>query len=102
MFAPSPAWYNYGLCSIKWHRKKRCVFRTSTPERTSASCRNASFFEFSLCLSRACLGKMIIFISRWRKKWRFFPYHGRCLDLLGIVVVPAGVGPAEILQRVNA
>ena len=26
------------------------------------ACRNASFFEFSLCLSRACLGKMIIFI----------------------------------------
>eukprot|EP01046_Picozoa_sp_COSAG06_P041877 COSAG06_NODE_5258_length_3604_cov_147.017689_3_plen_356_part_00 len=24
--------------------------------------------------------------------------HGRCLDLLGIVVVPAGVGPAEILR----
>ena len=31
-----------------------------------------------------------------------FPYHGRCLDLLGIVVVPAGVGPAKILQRVDA
>jgi hypothetical protein len=26
-----------------------------------SSCRNASFLEFSLCLSRACLGKMIIF-----------------------------------------
>jgi|EP01046_Picozoa_sp_COSAG06_P044464 hypothetical protein len=24
--------------------------------------KTASFFEFSLCLSRACLGKMIIFI----------------------------------------
>jgi hypothetical protein len=29
------------------------------------------FFEFSLCLSRACLGKMIIFSIKWRKKWRF-------------------------------
>ena len=35
-------------------------------------CRNASFFEcFSLCLSRACLGKMIILVYKWRKKTRF-------------------------------
>jgi hypothetical protein len=26
-----------------------------------------SFFEFSLCLSRACLGKTIHFIYKWRK-----------------------------------
>ena len=32
------------------------------------------FFEFSLCLSRACLGKMMIYIYKWRKKWRF-PHH---------------------------
>ena len=25
------------------------------------------FFEFSLCLSRACLGKMIVFIYKWLK-----------------------------------
>eukprot|EP01046_Picozoa_sp_COSAG06_P057193 COSAG06_NODE_11069_length_1573_cov_1.207598_1_plen_150_part_10 len=25
------------------------------------------FFEFSLCLSRACLGKMFVFIYKWRK-----------------------------------
>jgi hypothetical protein len=29
-----------------------------------------SFFEFSLCLSRACLGKMIVFIYKWRKNLR--------------------------------
>ena len=29
------------------------------------------FFEFSLCLSRACLGKMIIFSIKWRKKVAF-------------------------------
>jgi hypothetical protein len=29
--------------------------------------KTASFFEFSLCLSRACLGKMIVFIYKWRK-----------------------------------
>jgi hypothetical protein len=27
----------------------------------------ASVFEFSLCLSRACLGKMFVFIYKWRK-----------------------------------
>jgi membrane-associated HD superfamily phosphohydrolase len=26
-----------------------------------------SFFEFSLCLSRACVGKMIVFIYKWLK-----------------------------------
>ena len=25
------------------------------------------FFEFSLCLSRACLGKMFVFMYKWRK-----------------------------------
>ena len=29
--------------------------------------RTTAFFEFSLCLSRACLGKMIIFIYKWLK-----------------------------------
>ena len=30
------------------------------------------FFEVSLCLSRARLGKMFVFIIyKWRKKWRF-------------------------------
>ena len=30
-------------------------------------------FEFSLCLSRACLGKMIVFIYKWRKRGVFLP-----------------------------
>ena len=29
--------------------------------------KTASFLEFSLCLSRACLGKMMHFIYNWRK-----------------------------------
>ena len=29
--------------------------------------KTAAFFEFSLCLSRACLGKMIVFIYEWLK-----------------------------------
>jgi hypothetical protein len=30
-----------------------------------------SFFEFSLCLSRACLGKNVHFIYKWRKNDAF-------------------------------
>jgi len=30
-----------------------------------------TFFEFSLCLSRACLGKIMHFIYKWLKKCRF-------------------------------
>jgi len=34
----------------------------------SAEVRENGFFcEFSLCLSRACLGKMIIFMYKWLK-----------------------------------
>ena len=40
--------------------------------RGSARKRISFFLEFSLCLSRACLGKMIIYVyERWTKKWRF-------------------------------
>jgi hypothetical protein len=31
----------------------------------------ACFVEFSLCLSRACLGKMIVFIYKWLKNTVF-------------------------------
>jgi hypothetical protein len=42
------------------------------PERLRKSpARKRPFFEFSLCLSRACLGKMLVFIYKWLKKWRF-------------------------------
>ena len=30
-------------------------------------------FEFSLCLSRACLGKIIVFILQWRKNGASLP-----------------------------
>ena len=39
--------------------------------------KTASFFEFSLCLSRACLGKMIVFIYKWLKKTVFTHSHGK-------------------------
>ena len=35
--------------------------------RTARVRKTASFLEFSLCLSRACLGKMIVFIYKWLK-----------------------------------
>jgi hypothetical protein len=37
--------------------------------------KTASFLEFSLCLSRACLGKMIVSIYKWLKI-PFFAGHG--------------------------
>jgi hypothetical protein len=33
--------------------------------------RKRAFFEFSLCLSRACLGEFIVSIRKWRKKTVF-------------------------------
>jgi hypothetical protein len=36
--------------------------------------KNGIFLEFSLCLSRACLGKMIIFIYKWLKNAVFRRY----------------------------
>eukprot|EP01046_Picozoa_sp_COSAG06_P003174 COSAG06_NODE_120_length_23106_cov_18.311862_16_plen_174_part_00 len=36
---------------------------------------NGTFFEFPLCLSRACLGKRMHFIYKWLKKCRFLTWH---------------------------
>jgi hypothetical protein len=36
-------------------------------DRAATVRKTASFFEFSQCLSRACLGKMIVFIYKWLK-----------------------------------
>jgi hypothetical protein len=36
---------------------------------------NGTFFEFSLCLSRACLGKIIHFIYKWLKKCRLLTWE---------------------------
>ena len=40
-------------------------------EHSLQLCETPLFFEFSLCLPRACLGEMMHFIYKWRKKWRF-------------------------------
>jgi hypothetical protein len=44
-----------------------CIFR----EERDVLCETPSAFEFSLCLFRTCLGKMVHFMYEWRKKWRF-------------------------------
>ena len=43
----------------------------ATAALTEALHKTPLFFEFSLCLSRACLGKKMHFIYKWLKKWRF-------------------------------
>jgi hypothetical protein len=40
-------------------------------EKAAALEKTAGVFWFSLCLSRACLGKMIVFIYKWLK-YRFY------------------------------
>ena len=37
------------------------------PQRPACPKANATFFEFFLCLSRACLGKKMILSIKWRK-----------------------------------
>eukprot|EP01046_Picozoa_sp_COSAG06_P009619 COSAG06_NODE_504_length_14946_cov_34.563750_12_plen_161_part_00 len=50
---------------------------------------NGTFFEFSLCLSRACLGKIMHFIYKWLKKCRF----------LASARVPVSAAPIHIAPR---
>ena len=79
-----------------------CLFRSrQVGRRICASCyrpspappaaAGRSVFEFSLCLSRACLGKKIIFIYEWLKKTVFLP--GRpCARYPGAPETPAPFG----------
>ena len=54
-------------------KKKSCAqalrqLREALAKDESSSVRKtASFFEFSLCLSRACLGKVFVFLYKWLK-----------------------------------
>jgi hypothetical protein len=59
-------------------KEKGCVVplpqgRSGSQPRVPPIRRRVSFFEFSLCLSRACLGKIMLFIYKWRKKTVFLP-----------------------------
>jgi hypothetical protein len=65
----------------RWHRL-RAVGRTRCCCRRMVWCRHsvgktASFFEFSLCLSRACLGKVFVFIYKWLKNAVFRRHERR-------------------------
>jgi hypothetical protein len=72
------------------HPKERCksAVEHSAPNLLDRLLRqNGLFLEFSLvlvlvlCVSRACLGKMIVFIHKWRKKDRFnSPWHAHSLQ----------------------
>jgi hypothetical protein len=48
---------------------------------------NGTFFEFSLCSSRACLGKIMHFIYKWRKKCRFLTWCATVASSLKICCV---------------
>eukprot|EP01046_Picozoa_sp_COSAG06_P059344 COSAG06_NODE_12245_length_1404_cov_1.298084_1_plen_114_part_00 len=51
----------------------RCLrLRPLVEEDRSNLYSKRTLFEFSLCLSRACLGKKIVFIYKWRQKVAFF------------------------------
>jgi len=63
-FVPyAPSNYIFGLSDVG-----ALTFIVSSVRREKTRLCN----EFSLCLSRACLGKMIIFSIKWRKKT---PFH---------------------------
>jgi hypothetical protein len=52
----------YGVRVFGWHEQVHHTNRTAVCDTNLAvRGKTASFFEFSLCLSRACLGKMIVF-----------------------------------------
>ena len=54
------------LLHLLYHRDRQLSALQRMPLR-----KTPLFSQLSLCLSRACLGKMIVFIYKRRKKWRF-------------------------------
>jgi hypothetical protein len=62
---PSPFLFLQEIGALEFQDALDEVKKAQKPE---ASVRKTSFFEFSLCLSRACLGKMIVFIYKWLQK----------------------------------
>ena len=66
MFVPSPSWQNHCFQYISGSKKASSAPAKRTDRPAQAS-RKRAFFEFSPCLSRACLGKMIVFIHKWLK-----------------------------------
>jgi hypothetical protein len=66
------------------------------------SLQNATLLEFSLCLSRACLGKMFVFICKWRtQKELFFMRVSVCCREQLAWVLPSTIGPSAVLISVG-
>jgi hypothetical protein len=60
--------------------------------RRDPVCReNGTFLEFSLCLSRACLGKMIVFIYKWLKNAVFRSAYGKGRKDNRLIAAASGV-----------
>jgi len=51
--------------------KRAAIAACLGPGAVACLMNSDTFLEFSLCLSRACLGKIMHFIYKWRKKCRF-------------------------------
>jgi hypothetical protein len=56
------------VCMEDTSRRCRCPLCSRSWRRRAPPAIKRSAFEFSLCLSRACLGKKIAFTHKWLKK----------------------------------
>jgi hypothetical protein len=68
--------------------------RSCTPAR-----KRVSFVMLSLCLSRACLGKKIICIYKWRKKPVFSPRAAHTAECSGAAASAVAVKKAAYTRR---
>ena len=93
------------LNDTAFHSHKRSavadrIFRTAHCKKT------VLILELFLCLSRACLGKMIIFSIKWRQKRRVFlpasPALSNVPDKDGVPATPNPAAPAPALPRHSA
>jgi hypothetical protein len=83
-------------------RRKQRKHPKERGERTSPASRKRHFLEFALCLSRACLGKIMHFIYKWRKKCRFLArvqHQGgqRSLQTVRLIQFFCFAGPESVL-----
>jgi hypothetical protein len=57
--------------AVAWQFQRTGLLRIAAASEEEADAvmvrKTASFLEFSLCLSRACLGKMIVYTYKWLK-----------------------------------
>jgi hypothetical protein len=83
---------------VRGAKNERVVF---APPFSREMRENGTFFEFSLCLSRACLGKMLIFIYKWLKKCRFLTGVGEGVvpEREERIILPAEPGHGLVVNR---